>query len=116
MSKRDANYYRELGSRGGRVTAERYGPEHMSEIGRRGHEQTTARYFAGNEALHNDFLRRMGQHVYWKSTSLPMRWDRSGQPIWPEMKPTHPAHCSLPLDQLAAANWYTPEQEAQLPW
>jgi general stress protein YciG len=41
-------YFRELGRKGGKTTAEKYGSEHMAKIGRKGFEVTTKKYFQGD--------------------------------------------------------------------
>lgn len=88
---RDSEYYRRIGAKGGRATVEKYGRQHMREIGKRGYMVTTCRYFQGNEQLHNQWLREAGLHTYWKSSGLPMKRGPDGKPIWPEEMPTHPA-------------------------
>lgn len=89
---RDRDYYRRIGSKGGRTTAARHGRGHMQAIGRRGFETTTARYFHGSRAAHSSWLARAGLHQYWRQTGLPMKYDRQGNPVWPEQMPDHPAH------------------------
>lgn len=89
--KRDREFYRRIGSKGGRATVARHGRAHMSEIGRRGYMVTTCRYFLGNDQLHNRYLARMGAHVYWRDSGLPMKHDANGKPIWPQDMPQHPA-------------------------
>lgn len=88
---RDREFYRRIGSMGGRATVEKYGRQHMSEIGQIGYRVTTCRHFLGNDQLHNKYLARMGLHVYWRESGLPMKYDRDGNPIWPEEMPKHPA-------------------------
>lgn len=86
-----AAHCRRIASAGGRATVARHGHDHMRRIGRRGWEQTTRRHFR-SEHDHAIWLALMGAHVYWKHTSLPMRYDHNGHPIYPEHKPAHPAH------------------------
>lgn len=45
------------GSAGGRAVVERLGKEHMAEIGRRGFESFTSRYFQGDRQQATDWLR-----------------------------------------------------------
>ena len=45
------------GSAGGKATVERHGREHMAEIGRRGFESFTQRYFQGDRQQAGDWLR-----------------------------------------------------------
>ncbi len=86
-----AAHCRRIAGSGGRATVQRHGRQHMSEIGRRGFQSTTERYFR-NEFDHKQWLASAGAHMYWRSTSLPMRYDRNGHPCWPEEMPAHPAH------------------------
>lgn len=90
-TKRDKEFYRRIGAKGGRATVEKYGREHMRKIGRRGYAVTTCRYFMGNAHLHNKWLVKAGLHVYWKSSGLAMKRGPDGTPIWPEEMPAHPA-------------------------
>lgn len=82
----------ELGRRGGQATVAKHGNEHMQEIGRKGFVATTKRYFHGSEFSHIRFLINMGKWCYFQMSNLPMKRGPDGQPIWPEEKPTHPAH------------------------
>jgi general stress protein YciG len=84
-------WYRMIGSRGGRQTVAKHGRAHMSRIGKRGFETTTRRHFR-NESHHKQWLREAGAWAYWRSTNIPMKRDRHGNPIWPETLPPHPAH------------------------
>ena len=88
---RTREYYQEIGRRGGRATAAKYGRVHMSTIGRRGWLVTTARYFLGSERLHATWLATAGAYVYWRESGLTMKRDADGRPVWPEALPTHPA-------------------------
>ena len=45
------------GSEGGRATVAKHGREHMAEIGRRGFESFTAKYFAGDREAATSWLR-----------------------------------------------------------
>lgn len=45
------------GSAGGKATVERHGREHMAEIGRRGFQSFTDRYFQGDRQQAGDWLR-----------------------------------------------------------
>ena len=45
------------GSAGGRATVEKHGVDHMREIGRKGFESFTARYFQGDRQQAGDWLR-----------------------------------------------------------
>ena len=45
------------GSKGGRTTFERHGREHMAEIGKRGFQSFTDRYFAGDKLQAGEWLR-----------------------------------------------------------
>ncbi len=45
------------GSAGGRATVQRHGIEHMREIGRKGFQSFTDRYFAGDRKQAGDWLR-----------------------------------------------------------
>ena len=45
------------GSAGGRETFRRYGSQHMAEIGRKGFETFTARYFGGDREAAGTWLR-----------------------------------------------------------
>jgi general stress protein YciG len=87
-----AEHCRKIAQKGGEAVAQKYGPEHMSKIGRKGWESTTKRHFGGEEWRHAIWLANMGAYVYWRGTSLPMRYDRNGHPIYPETKPAHPSH------------------------
>lgn len=77
------------GSKGGRRTVERYGSEHMAQIGRKGFEATTQRHFNGCEVAHKQFLAGLCRWNYWLQSGLPMRYDRDGRAIW--LKPDHPS-------------------------
>ncbi|MCA9936815.1 MAG: hypothetical protein KC415_22925 [Anaerolineales bacterium] len=90
-TKRDSEFYRRIGSKGGRTTVAKHGREHMQRIGRKGFESTTQRYFR-SEAEHKHWLTVAGAHQYWRSTGLPMKCDRDGRPVWPAEMPPHPAH------------------------
>ena len=46
------------GSAGGKETLRRYGREHFREIGRKGFESFTARYFAGDKEAAGTWLRQ----------------------------------------------------------
>lgn len=113
---RNKEYYRQLGRKGGLATVAKHGRRHMSQIGRRGFEATTELYFDGDEELHKRFLARMGQHVYWVSTSIPMKWTRNGRPLWPERMPVHPAHVDGPAPQQLALFDWQPDGNEDLPW
>lgn len=89
--KRDRKYYQRIGRKGGLATVAKYGRRHMSKIGKKGFQTTTCRYFLGNDQLHKRYLIRMGLHVYWRQSGLPMKYGPDGKPIWPEEFPTHPA-------------------------
>lgn len=82
---------RRIASQGGSTTVARHGRGHMQEIGRKGFAATTQRYFR-NTRDHVQWLVAAGAHAYWKSTGLSMKYDRNGNPIWPEQMPPHPAH------------------------
>lgn len=84
-------YFRQLGSKGGRATVQKYGREFMAIIGAVGYESTTKKHFQGDEASHNEWLIKSGAHAYWKSTGIPMKRDFDGNPVWPEEMPEHPA-------------------------
>lgn len=86
-----AAHCRQIASKGGKATVARYGRTHMSTIGKRGYMVTTCRYFLGSDKLHNRWLVAAGAAVYWQSSGLPMKRTQSGEPIWPENVPTHPA-------------------------
>lgn len=86
-----AAHCRRIASKGGRATAQKYGREYMQQIGRKGFETTTKRYFQG-EHHHIAWLTQTGLHNYWKSTQLPMKYTLDGLPVWPDEQPTHPAH------------------------
>jgi general stress protein YciG len=90
-TKRDREYYRELGRKGGQATARKYGSGWMSQIGKRGWLATTTKYFR-NELHHKTWLIECGLHNYWRGTQLRMKYDRFGNPIWPDRLPPHPAH------------------------
>ena len=74
-------YFRELGRKGGKTTAEKYGSEHMAKIGRKGFEVTTKKYFQGDKSSHRDWLVKCGLFNYWHSTNIPMKYDFMGNPI-----------------------------------
>jgi hypothetical protein len=44
------------GSKGGKTTADRYGPKYMAEIGARGFATTVARHWQGDRAAYRDYL------------------------------------------------------------
>lgn len=88
---KDKEFYRRIGSLGGRATVQRHGSEHMRQIGKRGFEVTTARHFR-SEQHHKRWLAEMGAYTYWRQTNLPMRYGRNGEPIFPTTRPSHPAH------------------------
>ncbi len=88
---KDKEFYRRIGSLGGRATVQRHGSEHMRQIGQRGFQSTTDKYFR-NERHHKQWLAEMGAYTYWQQTNLPMRYGRNGEPIFPPIRPTHPAH------------------------
>lgn len=89
--KRDKEYYRQLGSKGGRATVEKHGRGHMSKIGKQGFQATTDKYFQGQRAYHLSWLRRAGAYAYFKMTGLSPKSSIDGLPIW-GTKPPHPAH------------------------
>lgn len=84
----------QIASSGGQATVQKHGKQHMSKIGRKGHETVINRYFQGDEQLFNNWLRRISAYTYWQSTGLPMKRDRQGRGIWPEEKPLHPAQAN----------------------
>lgn len=88
-TKKDKEFYRRIGSKGGKQTFARHGHEHMSRIGRKGFDATTEKYFR-NEREHKLFLAEMG--AYTKRKSADLKYARDGVPIFPDQKPTHPAH------------------------
>lgn len=90
-TKRDADYYRRIGRKGGLATYKKYGSSYMSRIGKKGWLATTTRYFR-SELEHKMYLIEMGLFNYWKSTNLPMKYDKNGLPVWPSQPPIHPAH------------------------
>jgi hypothetical protein len=51
------------GAKGGKTTAQRYGREHMAEIGARGFAKKTERHFDGNPKAHLEFVQRRGWQV-----------------------------------------------------
>jgi hypothetical protein len=107
-----AEHCRRIAARGGRQTVARHGRAYMSQIGRRGWEVTTARYFAGSERLHAAWLAAVGLHIYWRETGLAMKRDAAGRGVWPEESPVHPARL-VPTGQRglfearALATWST---------
>lgn len=44
------------GSKGGRTTAERYGPKYMAEFGAKGFATTVARHWQGDRKAYRDYL------------------------------------------------------------
>jgi general stress protein YciG len=91
-----AAHCKQIAAQGGKTTVQRHGREHMSAIGRKGWLVSTARYFLGSERLHKQYLARLGAHVYWTQSGLSMKYDISGNPVWPEQPPTHPAATAAP--------------------
>lgn len=83
------NYYRQLGSKGGRATVERHGRAHMQTIGKKGFEQTGKKYFRSMQE-YKLWLASLGSFVYWRDTGLPPKYDRTGNPIFPTNKPLAP--------------------------
>ncbi len=90
-TKRDKDFYKRIGSAGGRATVARYGREHMRAIGRKGFQSTTHKYFR-SEKEHKLWLANMGAYTYWRSTGLPMKRDHMGRGVFPDRPPAHPAH------------------------
>lgn len=97
MAKFTKESAREMGARGGRATVEKHGRGHMREIGKRGFQAVTEKYFSGSDLLHKSFIAEVGLHVYWKSSGLPMKYDKGGRPIWPDKMPLHPARGGVPF-------------------
>ena len=50
----------ERGRLGGKATAAKYGSKHYQEIGRKGQQVTTEKYFDGNARLHHEWLAAAG--------------------------------------------------------
>lgn len=113
--KRDREFYREIGRKGGMATVERHGREHMSQIGRKGYQVTTCRHFLGNDRWHNEYLSEVGAHVYWRQSGLAMKYDANGNPIWPEEMPVHPAHTAAPGQTALFENEHL-ERWEEMPW
>jgi len=78
------------GRKGGKVTAERHGREHLSEIGRRGFHAHAEKWFGSIEAYKQHLAERCAYN-YWRQTDRPMKRDRDGRPVWPTRKPVHPS-------------------------
>lgn len=85
-------YFRKLGSRGGKATVKKHGRSHMREIGKKGFAATTKKHFQGDVGSHKEWLIKIGNFNYWSSTNIPMKRDFNGTPVWPDEKPTHPAN------------------------
>lgn len=81
-----------LGRRGGQSTVAKHGNDHMKQIAKKGFEATTKKYFHGSRTAHIIFLRELGAWAYFQMTQITMKRDADGRGIWPEAKPTHPAH------------------------
>jgi general stress protein YciG len=98
---RDREFYRRIGSKGGRATVERHGREHMSRIGRKGFQATTDKYFDGDREAHKRWIARRGAFIYWSATGLDMKRDAvTGAPIWkctPHPSINHPDNHNLPF-------------------
>ena len=77
-----AAHCRRIASSGGKATVEKHGRKHMSEIGKRGFETTTKRYFGGDKEAHKQYLIEELGHAYWKATGLGMKRDASGKRVW----------------------------------
>lgn len=84
-----AAHCRAIASKGGAAVVAKYGRQHMQEIGRRGFDATTKRYFQ-SEAHHKAWLRDHCGYLYWEQTNLPMKHTSSGETVWPT-KPVHPS-------------------------
>lgn len=97
MAKFTKQTAKEMGSKGGKATVERHGRSHMQEIARRGFQAVTEKYFSGSEGLHKSYLVEMGLYQYWLQSGLPMKFDKSGRPVWPDKKPIHPARGGVPF-------------------
>lgn len=76
---------RELGTKGGRANVAKHGRSHMSNIGRKGFESTTKRYFQGSEHLHKQWLADEGRYQYFTviGAAYGRKFDRE--------RPLHPA-------------------------
>lgn len=85
-----AEHCRRIAAKGGKAVVDKYGPEYMSQIGKRGFERTTKLYFQ-SRAHHIGWLQEMGAWAYWRSTGIRMKYDFNGVPVWPEEKPLHPS-------------------------
>ena len=91
-----AAHCRKIASAGGRQTVARHGRAHMSQIGRRGWNVVTARYFLGSDLLHRRWLATAAAFNYWQMTGLTMKTGPDGAPIWPDRLPVHPAKAATP--------------------
>lgn len=78
------------GSKGGRETVKRHGRDHMSRIGKDGYQAVIDKHFGGDESAYKKHLAEQCGWNYWRQSGRPMKYDRSGRPIW--RKPFHPAH------------------------
>lgn len=70
----------------------KHGRTHMQEIGKKGFAATTNKHFQGDAGSHKEWLIQTGLFNYWSSTSIPMKRDFNGHPVWPDEKPIHPAN------------------------
>lgn len=61
--QRGPDYYRQIGARGGKRTAQRHGPDHMAAIGSRGLEQRIQRRWNGDRQAYYAWLTALGNHA-----------------------------------------------------
>lgn len=70
----------------------RFTKENASEMGRRGFEATTRKYFQGSEAWHKEWLKQLCHYNYLNQVGK-LYGDKFGY----IEKPVHPAHGGLPF-------------------